>query len=608
MNLTYIKLQEKSSANRNAMNGTISYKEVISMENLNKGLEKTKGNVAPGLDGVVKSNISEKQIVALHKALKSQRYSPTPVKRIYVPKPDGGQRPLGLASQKDKIVQAAILILLEPVLEKVFLDVSYGCRPKRNCHWALKDIKSKWQNVTWVISIDIQKYFDTINHDLLLNMLAEYCDQATIELIRKFLKCGYIDLYRNPNKLEATEIGTPQGSLISPILSNLYLHLLDCFIVEQLLKEWNRGSERKFLSGYQTRKNLTLEERKLVEAIDLPGIEEAIGRLKHNEWVKKGIPARDPKDESFRRMYYARYVDDFIIGFNGTKAEADQIKSQIETFLWDTLKLKCNDSKTYIKHSSEKGIKYLGYYLRYIFNNKIVNDSTKVQGVQQLKRIAINRVQLRIPVELILRRAVERGYGKIRKDGTIRPSSCRKLASLSDKLIVLRFSAIIRGLMEYYSPANQRSDLWQIVAFYRKSCALTLADKHKYKTAAKVYKIYGPRLKVTDPIKNKETVLFYPTTLKTTGNFKLGSINVTLSDSLLDPIQGSYKSNVKTSKSCQMPGCSQTSDLHEHHINPVRNIKGNLSKMETWLRKNQRKTVTLCREHHLEVEKSLRSK
>ena len=101
--------------------------------------------------------------------------------------------------------------------------------------------------------------------------------------------------------------------------------------------------------------------------------------------------------------------------------------------------------------------------------------------------------------------------------------------------------------MEFYSPANKRSDLWQIVAFYRKSCALTLADKHKLKTAAAVYKRYGPNLKITDPIKKKETVLFYPTTLKTTGNFKLGKNTITLSDNLLDPIQGSYKKNIKTS-------------------------------------------------------------
>ena len=145
----------------------------------------------------------------------------------------------------------------------------------------------------------------------------------------------------------------------------------------------------------------------------------------------------------------------------------------------------------------------------------------------------------------------DRGYAKVRKDGkSIRATSCRKLSSLEDKLIVQRFSSIIRGLMEYYSPANRRSDLWSIVATYRKSCALTLADKHKLKTAAKAYKRYGPNLKISDPIKKKETVLFYPTTLKTTVNFKLGKNTISLADSILDPIKGSYRSNVKTSSSC----------------------------------------------------------
>lgn len=592
----------------------ITYQEIIHLDNLNKGLVRTKSNVSPGLDGEVKANFTEKKMEDLMKSLKSQRFKPTPVKRINVPKPDGEARSLGVASQRDKVVQAAILNKLEPVLENIFLNCSYGGRPNKNCHHALKVIKTKWQNVTWIINIDVQKYFDTINHHILLNMLKEYVDQATLELIKKFLKCGYIDLYNHPDTLKKSEVGTPQGSLISPILSNLYLHHLDQFIVEKLLPEWNRGDERKYISGYQTRKLLTAEEQKLADQVNLKGLKEAIGRIKHNEWVKKGLPSRDPNDDNFRRMYYIRYVDDFIIGFTGSKVEAEELRRTIEAFLQDELQLKTNETKSHISHSSDQGIKYLGFYVRYIHRNKIVKDSRVPENDgkglgHQLKSTAINSAQLRIPTKLILQRAVDSGYGKVRKGGSIRPTSCRKLSSLDDKLIVNRFSSIIRGLMAYYAPANTFSDLWQIVVFYRKSCALTLADKHKLKTAAKAFKLFGPKLKISDPVKRKETELFYPTTLKTTGNFKLGKRTLTLSDSVIDPIKGSYKQNVKFGKTCQWPDCARTEGLEEHHVNPVRTIKGkSLSEYLLWLRKKQRKTVTLCREHHLEAERLYRKK
>jgi hypothetical protein len=127
-----------------------------------------------------------------------------------------------------------------------------------------------------------------------------------------------------------------------------------------------------------------------------------------------------------------------------------------------------------------------------------------------------------------------------------------------------------------------------------------LADKHKLKTAAKVYKIYGPYLKVTNKLDpTKTTKLDYPTSLKTTGNFKLNSASINLY--LLEPTQigGSYKSNPKTSKSCQFPGCLATEGLEEHHFNPQVNLKRkNLTPFLKSLIAKKRKTVTLCEEHH----------
>lgn len=119
----------------------INYNKLISIENLKAGLERTKNNVSPGVDGEIKSNITDKRIEKLHNELSSQKYKPTPSKRVGIPRPDGGIRYLGISSQIDKVVQGALLNKLEPIFEPIFLDISYGSRKGKNCHQALKEIK-----------------------------------------------------------------------------------------------------------------------------------------------------------------------------------------------------------------------------------------------------------------------------------------------------------------------------------------------------------------------------------------------------------------------------------------------------------------------------------
>merc|ERR1712087_318089 len=126
-------------------------------------------------------------------------------------------------------------------------------------------------------------------------------------------------------------------------------------------------------------------------------------------------------------------------------------------FLASKLKLKVNEDKSNIYKSGDRGIKFLGFYLRYL-PNKLVEGTTS-EGTPQLKRVSINQVQLRVPVERVLARLVDKGYAKIRKNGTYRATSNRKLSSLDDCLIVNRISSVIRGILKYYQPANQYSDL-----------------------------------------------------------------------------------------------------------------------------------------------------
>jgi group II intron reverse transcriptase/maturase len=601
----------ESSSDDSTNSNSISYKDVISLENLKKALKRTKSNSAPGLDGDVKANWNEARLEKLHNDLASQEFKPSPTKRVLIPKADGGKRPLGISSQVDKIVQAALLLHLEPIGESIFQDTSMGFRPKRGCHNALKQVKSRWQNVTWIINIDISKYFDTINHNTLIEIMERHCDQATIELIRKLLKAGYVDISNLSNMVERNANGTPQGSLISPILANFYLNELDVFIHEHLLPKWNFGESRKHVSGYQMRKYLTAEQISTLSGIDeqISGTVEQIRALKHRTWINEGNPSRDPKDPNFFRLYYIRYADDFLIGLSGPKAVAEEIKSTVLEFLEQKLKLKVNESKTSINHSGDRGIKFLGYFLRYLPNKLTLDVAKAEQGIKQPKSIAINSVQLRIPVFSLLARFAERGLTKKRyKSDSYRATSARHLTGLEDHLIVNCFSSIIRGVMEYYRPANQYSDLWAVVAILRKSCALTLADKHKLKTAAKAYKKFGSKLKITNNINPKmSTELYYPAELKSTNNFNLGKAWVNQSLLENDPIKGSYKSNTKTSNICQSPGCMETTNLEEHHINELKSLKKKGKGLNPYLKSliaKKRDTVTLCREHHMKLHAS----
>jgi hypothetical protein len=292
--------------------------------------------------------------------------------------------------------------------------------------------------------------------------------------------------------------------------------------------------------------------------------------------VLDGKPSRDPNDPAFRRLHYIRYADDFLLSFCGTKAEAIQIKNELEQFLLSELKLEVNLEKSYIAHAEDYNILFLGMFIKYTSYNKIIKDKNhEVPGeLHQLKSTAINSAQLRAPVELLLKRAVEKQYAKQKANGTVRATSCRKLASLSEKELVIRYSSIIRGILKYYSCVNQRSDLWPVVYLYRKSCALTLADKLKMRTAAQVFKRFGPKLKIKDEIQKTTAELFYPDSLKTQIKFKRGKADINVQNLCIDvdKIQGSYRSNSKTAIVCQYTGCKETQNLEVHHLNPQFNL------------------------------------
>lgn len=157
--------------------------------------------------------------------LRAKRYNPFPVRRVFIPKPDGSKRPLGIPVIADRVVQAAVKIVIEPVFEAMFKDFSYGFRPSKNAHQALRDVY-KWLNFRchWVVDADLKSYFDTIPHDkLLLSVRSRVIDRSVVKLIEMWLTAGVMEEMR----VRKVTTGTPQGGVISPLLANLYLHWLD---------------------------------------------------------------------------------------------------------------------------------------------------------------------------------------------------------------------------------------------------------------------------------------------------------------------------------------------------------------------------------------------
>jgi group II intron reverse transcriptase/maturase len=470
--------------------------------------ENIKGNKGALTTGSRPGTMDVPSIERLHQLqadVSSEKYVFAPVKRILIPRPDGRKRPLGLPTANDKIVQEAMRMILKAIYEPVFSDLSFGFRSGQGCHSALDHVERKFRWVDWVVEGDIQQAYPTIDHTILVQILKKRIDDPRfIRLIRKLLKCGVVDEVRKTY----SDTGVRQGSIVSPILANIYYHELDEYVVElahkfatpleQITKRRNpeyKALEHKIskLSRIMTVFPQHSKER-----------QQSVKEVKNIR--KERFETRSLKD-SIIRIEYARYADDWIIGIAGDKDLAIQFKEKVGKFLLNTLKQVIYPLKTKVTDLRKSNVHFLGYDIFLPRNCPI--SRYKGKGVRTIQR-GNPRLRFDVPVARLEQRYIDRGYLKRTAKG-VRPISRASYAYLEDQVIVSHYRSVWLGIKNYYSGCTNRGRLQYFHYLLHMSCAMTLGHRHRV-SCTKIFKKHGKTLTIQSP-DTKRTVSFpYQTT------------------------------------------------------------------------------------------------
>jgi group II intron reverse transcriptase/maturase len=325
-------------------------------------IRRNSGSNTPGVDQKIAVDVDVPLITQWAEELKSGKYFPKPVRRTYIDKSNGKKRPLGIPTIKDRTIQQGLKMLLEPIFEADFRNCSHGFRKGRSTHTALRDVASSYPNISWVIEGDIKECFEKIPHAGLLETISRrISDGKILNLIKKFLKAGYMEDWHH----HRTYSGTPQGGIISPLLANIFLNRLDKFV------EWEfKANQTQSKGESNARRNLEYRKidykiaavrKKLANAEPeerrtlVNEIKQLRKQLKHTSYYDK--------DKKYPcKVKYVRYADDFVLMAAGTKKEAEAIKDKIKNYLSER-GLELNEEKTKITHWRH-WITFLGYQIR----------------------------------------------------------------------------------------------------------------------------------------------------------------------------------------------------------------------------------------------------
>jgi group II intron reverse transcriptase/maturase len=407
------------------------------------------GAMTPGSTSETVDGMSIGKITRIIDALRGERYRWSPARRTYIPKKNGKMRPLGMPTWSDKLVAEVVRILLDAYYDVQFSDRSHGFRPSRGCHTALEQIR-QWAGTNWFVEGDISDFFGSLDHEVMITRLEESIqDQRFIRLVRNMLHAGYLEDWT----WNATLSGAPQGGVCSPVLSNIYLDKLDQFVEQQLIPEYTRGDKRERHQPYVELENAIARARR--------GKDWETAKALNAE--RRTLPSGDPNDPGFRRLRYARYADDWLIGFSGPRHEAEEIKQKVLQFLRDELKLELAEEKTLITHAVSQAARFLGYEVRRQHGDtKLTKGARSVNGT----------IGLYMPEKFVRDRSV-----KYMRKG--KPAVRFELLEDDDFSIVAQYGTELRGYVQYYMMAQNVCRLTRLKWVMENSMLSTLARKHK---------------------------------------------------------------------------------------------------------------------------------
>jgi RNA-directed DNA polymerase len=545
------------------------------------------GAMTKGIDEVTLDGFSVKRVHKLINSLKADTYKPKPARRAYIPKRDGKMRPLGVPSGDDKLVQSVIKILLEQIYEPIFYDFSHGFRPNKSCHTALKQVQKTWTGTKWLIEYDIKGFFDNMNHDTMIELLEKKIDDKRfIKLVKSFLKAGYLEDW----KYRRTYSGTPQGGIISPILSNIYLHELDVFM-DKLISDFNIGLKRPKHPEYRRVSNrIELIRIKLRKAGFNPELSNELRTLLSKQ---RTLPSITENTDEYKRLRYCRYADDFICGVAGSYKDARAIKQSIEGYLKDELHLQTSSEKSGIVRL-KTGAEFLGYFIHSPKGVKMVK--RRIGGTMSTVRTLSGGISLTIPNKKVLEFCNKYGYGNLSSGHSTHRTH---LILLPEVEIIETYNAEIRGLANYYCLAsNVKSKLNKLAYLEQYSLFKTIASKRK----SSLSKVISSMKKVNEFYSRyelngewSEVKVFQLKHLKKFAE----KVNA---DEL--PTAHYFKSGTDLIKRLNAKVCEYcdeiTKPVEVHHVKKLKDLKSK-THLEFWEKimiARNRKTLVLCKDCH----------